>query len=696
MKWWAGLTALQKVLVILGASATVAAGGTGGYLTYQELKPKGRLVALEDAPLGGREALVFVHGKLQAYKLDQPQNPSQVFAELEESLEKESAGKLRTDYKLFRYEYNDSFSAEQLGRDLVRQLKDTPELAGARLRFVAHSYGGLVVREGAGLVGRQVVQINTLGSPHHGVEIQIEPWASQTVYSIYSPVTAFFLTVLKTIGFDYTSDSAKSLRFDDFNGAVPKTFKVYANQHLKDFNQQDSNRGKLFVYAGQLPEKSRTWLERNREMWEAAQTQSLADCYDFLSLVIQYTDGKGRVANDGLVSVESALAKDLVSAGRVRLFSGCNHTGLLHSRAVAKKLWSDLSIPASQLLAANEDWDSLLKFPNLPELDLSPFLKPDRLAWARFLFVRGGDLWGADENWQKVQFITGIGDRLYEPRVFGKKVLLTAEDRGIPHVYLVGLDGLAKRIIEVPSRMAAWSPDGESVVYEMEGKLVRHHLGSGKIRVLVEDVSLVEPPLWTGGWLGGKIYFIAQKDGKTPLYAIGDRQQELGLSELKPALANVSTAVNLGGNILAFSLGYESKEKSFTPYAEVALVKARFGWSWLKQFRPRFEAGESFSFSRGNFTLPYFRAVDGILWDGKRVYLTVILDRYSWLFAIDRKAFQSATVELAEKAGELLEAGKKFVETGEAQKVDLSWQGPSWSEVVPLTLENVEDLVLYD
>ena len=695
MKWWTGASILKKALVILGASATTAAGATGGYLTYQELKPKGRMVALENAPLGEREALILVHGKLRAYKLGQAQNPARVFAELKDNLEQASAGRLSAAYKLFRYEYNDSFSAEQLGRDLVRQLKADPELRDARLRFVAHSYGGLVAREGAALVNQQVVQINTLGSPHHGVEAQIEPWISVTAYSIYSPVTAFPFTVIKTIMFDYDSDSAKSLRFDDFNGAIPKVFKVYANQHLAEFNRRDANLGKVFAYAGQLPKKSKTWLERNRELWEAATTKSLKDYYDLLSLVIQYTDGKGQVMNDGLVSVESASAQGLISIERTRKFAGLNHTSLVRSRAVAKKLWQDLSIPAVQTLVASEDWDSLLKFPDLPEIDLSTFLKEDRLSWAHFLFVRDGALWGADSNWQQVKFITKVGDRLYQPRTHQGKILLTAEYKGVPHVYLVGLNGLAKRVIEPSARMAAWSPDGKSVVYEMEGRLVRHHLNSGTVKVLVEGVTLTEPPLWTGGLLGGKIYFITAKDGKTPLYAVSDRASKLNLLTLESVLSNVSTAVNLNGNILAFSLGYEASEKDLTPYAEAVLVKARLGLGWLKHFRPRIQAGRDFSFNRGNFTMPYFRAVESVLWDKEKVYLTVVLDRYTWLVVVDQKAFKSAAGEVAEKAGKLWEASKRLVKTGEVQDVDMVWRGPSWSEVVPLTVEGVENLIFY-
>lgn len=695
MKWWIGASALKKTLIVLGASATAAAGGTGGYFAYQELKPKGHLVAWENAPLGEREALILVHGKLRAYKLGQSQDPAQVFVELEKKLVAESAGQLHTSFKLFRYEYDDSFSAEQLGRDLVRQLQTFPELDGARVRFVAHSYGGLVVREGAKSISKKVVQINTLGSSHHGVEAQIEPWISVTAYGIYSPVTAFLFTVIKTIGFDYDSDSSKSLRFDDFNGAIPGPFKVYANQHLRSFNQQDPNLGKLFVYAGELPKKPKTWLERNREMLKAIHTRSLEDCYSFLSLVIQYTDGSGEVVNDGLVSVRSALATGLVSSERTRVFPGCNHTSLLYSQAVAKKLWQDLSIPAAQLLAANEDWDALEKFPDLPDVDLSHFLGTDRVSWAKFLFVRDGVLWGADGDWQRVESITRIGDRLYEPRVFDKKILVTAEQGNVPHVYLVGTNGLAKRVIEVPSRMAAWSPDGKSVVYEMGGRLVRHHLESGKIRVLVEGVSLVEPPLWTGGLLGGKVYFVAKHNGQTPLYAVNDRAQHLQMSELDPVLTNVSTVVELKGNILAFSLGCETTEKGVTPYAEVVLVKTRLGLGWLKNFRLHIKVGEGFSFSRGNFTMPYFKAVDGVLWDGERVYLNVLLGCRSWMIVIDKKAFQSASSETVEKAGRLWEAGKRLVETGQTQGVDLTWRGPSWSEVVPLTVEGVEDLVCY-
>ncbi len=695
MKWWTGLTVFKKTLVVLGASATAAAGGTGGYLAYQELKPKGRVVALENSAIGEREALILVHGKLRAYKLGQVHDPARVFAELADNLEQASAGRLNAAYKLFRYEYDDSFSAEQLGRDLVRRLKADPELRSARLRFVTHSYGGLVAREGAALVGQQVVQINTLGSPHHGVEAQIEPWISLTVYGIYSPVTAFLFTVIKTIGFDYDSDSSKSLRFDDFDGSIPQVLKAYANQHLRNFNQRDVNLGKLFAYAGELPKKSKAWPERNRELWEGIRMKSLDEYYDVFSLVIQYTDGKGQVMNDGLVSVGSASAQGLISSERTRLFPGSNHTSLLSSQAVAKKLWQDLSIPTARLLAANEDWDALLKFPDLPEIDLSAFLREDRLSWACFLFVRDEALWGADEGWQRVESITRVGDRLYEPRVFDTQILLTAEQGGDPRVYLISQTGLAQPVIEAPARMAAWSPNGESVVYEMDGKLVRHHLASGQIRVLVEGVSLAEPPLWTGGLLGGQVYFIAAQDGKTPLYAVSDRASKLSLSVVKPVVPNVSTAVNLNGNILAFSLGVETTDKQLTPYAEAVLVKARFGWGWLKRFRPKIKAGDDFSFNRGNFTMPYFKAVDSILWDKQRVYLTVGLDRYSWLIVVDQSAFQSAVSEVADKAGKLWQAGKEFVATGQTQDVDLFWKGPGWSEVVHLTMEDVRDLVLY-
>jgi len=708
LKWWTGLTALQKFLVILGASATATAGGTGGYLTYQEYRPKGTLVEYSVSHRERSELLVILHGKIEGEQEGQGFSKDwleRYFSIALSGLKAASQGELTKRYDIYFYTYNPRCGVEPVARDLVRRLRNE-NFRERRIRFLAHSYGGLIARKATNSLGSSAVQIITLGTPHHGTPIQVSPWVDQTADKLYTLLGAGLLKKLKAKQFDFQSAAARNLCFDNWDGSMPSSLVAEKNQWLARFNSHDPSLAKLFVYAGRIPKRSRGWWKRNLDVlqvvtspwWFNDRAVSERQEYEISSFLLWNMEKE--VWNDGLVPVTSALAKGMVPRERQRFFDDYDHAQILSGKGLdltlARKIWQDLSIPASRLLAANEDWSSLHKFPDLPELDLSAFLKSGRLSWVRFLFVRRGELWGADENWRKVQLIAAIGDRLYEPRVREGRILLTAERKGIPRVYLVDSDGLAKPIIEVPSRMAAWSSDGKSVVYEMDGNLVRQHLPSGRIRVLVKGVSLVEPPLWTSGLFGGKVYFIAKKDNKTPLYAVSDRQQNLRLSELKPALANISTAVNLKGNILVFSLGYESEEKSSGPYAEIVLVKARFGWSWLKRFHPRIKAGKDFSFQRGTFTMPYFKVADGILWDRGRIYLTVVLGSSSYLIAVDQKAFQSAAAELAGKVEELWRAGKKFVETGEAQKVDLSWQGPSWDDVVPFTLEDIEDLVLYN
>jgi len=268
--------------------------GSGG-------NPYACLEETDDIDLGTRIPLILIHrwnpGGVNAAPL------SDSWDNFVEYYKKSPS--LKAVYKLYRFNYNSNVvTIADISTALGNSLNTHSGNLGAKsLVIMGHSMGGLIARAHLqGIGGRGILNVITLGTPHHGTPLANGPVAM----TLANPLVGLLGGI-----FDLTGDVPSSainrveLHWDNFEIQNPIGD---GNAWLETLNRDRSLDQRLIVYGGDL---------------------NLADCNLFLSL--SYCGGNialingfyRQFKNDGAVPLDSALFYDHSVIRRTE--AGYNH-----------------------------------------------------------------------------------------------------------------------------------------------------------------------------------------------------------------------------------------------------------------------------------------------------------------------------------------------------------------------------------
>lgn len=178
--------------------------------------------------------------------------------------------------------------------------------------------------------------------------------------------------------------------------------------------------------------------------------------------------------------------------------------------------------------------------PVVPDLEIH-FSSENVWDWAKFVYVREGQLCLADEDWNR-EFVVSSDNSNYHPRFgLGTSLIWTHQDNSETYVCLWQGDGVSQISLD-NSRYASFSPDGEELVYQYEDNLAVYNLFSSEFRILVQGINLIAPPVWVKrNFSADKIYFANQEmDGIINLYSISFNVSNQYLTDAEIVAANCS------------------------------------------------------------------------------------------------------------------------------------------------------------
>ncbi len=527
MRIWFLRLLLPLLLASGGAGAYAAFGPSDNFLqnlTVDKVKAlgaRGKLVAMDTSPLNGRMALILIHGV-------QDQIDPNYFSLHRRRLEISSGGELRKRFKVLEYRYDfTSLPFWLAGKDLVRLIEGDAELtqAGAEVRIIGHSHGGLVGAQALVDEPRKIVQLISLGAPGQGSYL-----ADRAV--VTHAINKSGLIELQLLIGKIDWQSYEPLRFTNFDRSLPLPLSGVNNPRLDQLQRElESHRGRISSFAGALPKRSAAWIKKHLDLLEfLAAGYFFRDegftnhqMYQIPAILIQQFG----VRSDGAVSIGSALS--LALRGKQRVLEGYNHREMVDGRDdlyLAELVWQELLRTKGELLGSAFA-DSLAHLPPLPQIEI---FWP-QLADADLLLIRNGQLYGADLRLTNLFRLSHLPGEVRFPAVSEQGVLLTwllQDDTS--QVILVKPGGEVEKINGLPSRLATWYRRGE-ILYQLEEKLVLHQLETGRLHILVEGVKLDLPPLV----LGRQIYFLSQKN----LYRVDVRSRHQALSQLVPIQSGV-------------------------------------------------------------------------------------------------------------------------------------------------------------
>ena len=104
------------------------------------------------------------------------------------------------------------------------------------------------------------------------------------------------------------------------------------------------------------------------------------------------------------------------------------------------------------------------------------------------------------------------------PSPDGKTIAFASDREGAPRIFVMRADGAEQHRLTARSSGEesdpAWSPDGRSIAYVIDGGVVVHELATGKERAVTPPGSRDGEPAWSpdGAWLavtrGGAIWAV--------------------------------------------------------------------------------------------------------------------------------------------------------------------------------------------
>lgn len=208
----------------------------------------------DKAPLGGRRALILIHGKENADLSGNGHAPSkiEVFKTLRESAKYDA---LRAAYKPYFFKHPTYRSTKENGEALARLVAaKLPGPGAGRVALVSHSMGGQVMRHAAAAMPRRVgLQISFAGA-HHGSIMSSLLYANDRIVEKIGPVWWLVLKVGQRGEPD--TPGLRSLCWDNHDGIVsPREIRemgVRVNPELAAFNAADQNLGKLVCLHGDI------------------------------------------------------------------------------------------------------------------------------------------------------------------------------------------------------------------------------------------------------------------------------------------------------------------------------------------------------------------------------------------------------------------------------------------------------------
>lgn len=231
--------------------------------------------------------------------------------------------------KIFTLEYNSNeVSIKELGRFFAQLVaiadQKYPGFNGKPLIIVAHSMGGLVARsfmeetrsngDRGDLNGERVLQLITLGTPHHGT-----PVANGPARDVKAGTFVGWLISIFDYGFwgddmSWATDNRIDLHWDNYDNFLDyKRFPQEDNIWLRHLNEYASYDWKITSYGGNVPA-----------------VESLQDCFEFSlgCAALAFRLALSSAAFDGVVPYSSASYENCNGCGSA-LFGGLDHYELI-------------------------------------------------------------------------------------------------------------------------------------------------------------------------------------------------------------------------------------------------------------------------------------------------------------------------------------------------------------------------------
>ena len=241
------------VLSAMGSLATTPHTATGH---TERIEPS--IEAYDNSPLGTRMPLLMIHGIQYG---DGVTDKWDFFIKTFEA-----NADFRARYKIYLYHYNPKTGVAQNSKLFNTTLTSFINSHGVgTMRIVAHSMGGLMVRDDAAdpVFVQHVDRVISIATPFHGTPLTARAWISSKMWRL-SPMRAYYrgvYGVVHHVFHDYVQDYA----WDNFDGELPGNRQVKgvkAGQPAVQYIPVDLIRTHWILYAGfsSRTRQSRNWL----------------------------------------------------------------------------------------------------------------------------------------------------------------------------------------------------------------------------------------------------------------------------------------------------------------------------------------------------------------------------------------------------------------------------------------------------